>query len=147
MLPNASRIFRLGELSLVEKQLSALLAYIGFFLIVATQVRRSEIRAYGRFVLILAVLTSLGVLYESRTGFNVFYDWTRLVLGPIAHVIPAPTNIHPSIDEGRKTVVGPTAARARARQHADRGDAVCRDSPVRGEADGRSGSSICSRSR
>ncbi|HEX5194075.1 MAG TPA: glycosyltransferase [Solirubrobacteraceae bacterium] len=108
VLPNVSRIFQLGELSLVEKQLSQLIGYVGFFLIVATQVRRSEIRAYGRFVLILAVLTSLGVLYESRTGYNVFYDWTRSVLGPIAHVIQAPTNIHPSVDEGRKIVVGPT---------------------------------------
>ena len=108
VLPNVSRIFRLGELSLVEKQVSALLAYVGFFLIIATQVRRSEIRAYGRFVLVLAVLTSLGVLYESRTGDNLFYHWTKTLLGPLAQVIPAPTNIHPSVDEGRKIVVGPT---------------------------------------
>jgi polysaccharide biosynthesis protein PslJ len=108
VLPNVDRIYRLGELSLVEKQLSQVIAYVVFFLIVATQVRRTEIRAYGRLVLILAVMTSLGVLYESRTGYNIFYHLTSQLLSPIATVIPAPTNIHPTIDAGRKSIVGPT---------------------------------------
>ncbi len=108
VLPNVHRIYLLGELNLVEKRISQVVAYVAFFLIVATQVRRSEIRAYGRLILALAVITSLGVLYESRTGYNIFYHWTALVLHPIANVIPAPTNIHPTVDEGRKSIVGPT---------------------------------------
>ena len=108
VLPNVHRIYQLGQLNLVEKRISQIVAYAVFFLIVATQVRRSEIRAYGRLVLGLAVLTSLGVLYESRSGYNVFYHWTALILHPIATVIPSPTNIHPTVDEGRKTIVGPT---------------------------------------
>jgi O-antigen ligase len=108
VLLNVDRIDRLGELSLVEKRLSQMIAYVAFFLIVATQVRRSEIRAYGRLVLLLAVLTSLGVLYESRTGYNIFYHLTSQLLSPIATVIPAPTNIHPTVDAGRKSIVGPT---------------------------------------
>jgi O-antigen ligase len=108
VLPNIHRIYELGQLTLVEKRISQLLAFAVFFLIVATQVRRSEIRAYGRLVLALAILTSLGTLYESRTGVNLFYHWTGKLLSPIATVIPAPTNIHPSVDAGRKSIVGPT---------------------------------------
>jgi hypothetical protein len=108
VLVNVHRIYMLGQLSLVEKQLSQVISYLGFFLIVATQVRRDEIRAFGRLVLGLAVITSIGVLYESRTGYNVFYHWTALLLHPVATVIPSPTNIHPTLDAGRKSIVGPT---------------------------------------
>src|SRR5262249_44799276 len=96
----------LGELTFIEKALSQTLAYIVFFLIIATQVRRAEIPAYGRLVLVLAVITALGTLYESRTGYNVFYDLTGKLLSPIANVGPSPTNIHPIYD--RPLIVGPT---------------------------------------
>ena len=108
ILPNVDRIYRLGQLTDTEKSLSQLLAYIAFFLIVATQVRKTEIPAYGRLILVLAVLTAVGTLYESRTGYNVFYDLSSKLLRPIANVVPAPTNIHPSFSQGRKTIVGPT---------------------------------------
>jgi O-antigen ligase len=108
VLVNVHRIYLLGELNLVEKQLSQVISYVAFFLIVATQVRRGELRAFGRLVLVLAVITSVGVLYESRTGDNLFYHWTARLLHPIASVIPSPTNIHPTVDEGRKSIVGPT---------------------------------------
>jgi O-Antigen ligase len=108
VLVNVDRIYRLGELTFAEKALSQLLAYVGFFLIVATQVRKSEVPAYGRLVLSLAVLTALGTLYESRTGYNVFYELGGQLLHPIAAVAPSPTNIHPTIEQGRKIIVGPT---------------------------------------
>lgn len=108
ILPNLHRIYRLGELTFDEKALSQLLAYIAFFFIVSTQVRRSEIPAYGRLVLGLAVLTALGTLWESRTGYNVFYDLSGKLFSSIATVMPSPTNINPSFSEGRKTIVGPT---------------------------------------
>lgn len=108
VLLNIDRIYRLGELTFAEKALSQVLAYLGFFLIVATQVRKSEIPAFGRLILGLAVVTALGTLYEARTGYNVFYVLGGQLLHPIATVVPSPTNIHPSVAEGRKTVVGPT---------------------------------------
>lgn len=108
VLPNAQRLYGLGQITLTEKALAQLLAYVAFFLIVSTQLRRTELRAFGRLVMGLAVLTSLGVLYESRTGDNLFYHWTATMLRPIADVIPSPTNIHPSVDAGRKSIVGPT---------------------------------------
>ena len=108
ILPNADTIYRLGELTFDEKALSQLLAYIAFFLIVATQVRRSEIPAFGKLILGLALLTALGTLWESRTGYNVFYDLSGTLFSPIAHVALSPTNINPTVTEGRKTIVGPT---------------------------------------
>jgi O-antigen ligase/polysaccharide polymerase Wzy-like membrane protein len=108
LLLNVDRIYQLGQLTFAEKALSQVLAYIGFFLIVATQVRKSEVAAYGRLVLGLAVITALGTLYESRTGFNVFYILGGDLLRPIATVIPSPTNINPTFLEGRKIIVGPT---------------------------------------
>jgi O-Antigen ligase len=108
VLVNAGTIYRLGELTFAEKALSQVLAYIGFYLIVATQVRRSEIRAYTKLILWLAVITALGTLYESRTGYNVFYVLGRHLLEPIASVDPSPTNIDPTFEEGRKIIVGPT---------------------------------------
>jgi O-antigen ligase len=108
VLPNVDRIYRLGQLTFDEKALSQLLAYIAFFLIVATQVRRNEIPAYGRLVLSLAVLTALGTLWESRTGYNIFYELSGKLFSSIATVMPSPTNINPGFGEGRKTIVGPT---------------------------------------
>jgi O-antigen ligase len=108
ILLNADRIYRLGELKFAEKALSQVLAYLAFYLIVATQVRKSEIPAYGRLILGLAVITALGTLYEARTGYNVFYELGGQLLHPIAAVAPSPTNIHPTFLQGRKIIVGPT---------------------------------------
>ena len=105
LLLNVDRIYQLGQLTFAEKALSQVLAYIGFFMIVATQVRKSEVAAYGRLVLGLAVITALGTLYESRTGYNVFYMLGGQLLHPIATVLPSPTT-HPTYLEGRKIVVG-----------------------------------------
>ena len=106
ILPNVDRIYRLGELTFTEKALSQMLAYIAFFLIIATQVRRTEALAFGQLVFVLAIMTALGTLYESRTGYNVFYDLSSKLLGPIANVSPSPTIIHPVYDRPR--IVGPT---------------------------------------
>lgn len=108
ILPNLDRIYRLGQLTFDEKALSQLLAYVAFFFIVATQVRRTEIRAYGRMVLGLAVLTALGTLWESRTGYNIFYELSGKLFRSIATVMQSPTVINPTFSEGRKTIVGPT---------------------------------------
>ena len=105
---NIDRIYRLSELALAEKRLLQLVAYVVFFLFVANTVRPTEVRSFSRLVLVLACLTAIGTLYESRTGFNVFYVWTAKLLQPIAGVIPPPTVIHPAATVARKAIVGPT---------------------------------------
>ena len=94
LLPNVNRIYRLGELTLTEKAVSQMLGYIAFFLIIATQVRRAELPAFGRLVLALAIITAVGTLYESRTGYNVFYDLSSKLLSPIANC-QSVTDDHP----------------------------------------------------
>jgi O-antigen ligase len=105
---NIDRIFRLGELTLVEKQVAQLLGFVAFYFIVAKTVRPGEVRAFGKLVLTLACMTAFGTLIEARTGINIFYRISSVVLKPIANVAVAPTNIHPTIDQGRKVIVGPT---------------------------------------
>ena len=59
--------------------------------------------AFSRLILALACLTAVGTLYESHTGYNVFYSWSAQLLSPIATVAQSPTILHPV-----KIVVGPT---------------------------------------
>jgi len=42
--------------------------------IVASSIRPGEVRPLMKLVCGLAALTALGVLWEYRTGFNVFYN-------------------------------------------------------------------------
>lgn len=105
---NIDRIYRLGQLTLVEKQIAQLLGYVGFFFIVSKTVRPSEIKPFGKLILVLACVTAFGTLLEARTGYNIFYSLSTTLLKSIATIPRAPTNIHPTIDQGRKVIVGPT---------------------------------------
>lgn len=104
---NTGRIFQLGEFTFVEKGFVQLLSYVAFFFIVAFTLRPEELRAFGRLILVLTSITALGTLYESRTGYNVFYVLWGKLLSPIASVIASPTNLHPG-DGARAVIVGPT---------------------------------------
>ena len=74
-----------------------------FFFVVIATVRPEEMPAFSRLILALACLTAVGTIYESHTGYNVFYEWSTTLLRPLATVAPAPTDLHPM-----KVVVGPT---------------------------------------
>ena len=104
---NASRLYRLDYLSFVEKGELQLLSFIALFFIVVKVVRSTELRALSRLILWLSCATSLGVLLESRKGYNVFYSLAGKVLSPLATVAPSPTDIHP-INGAKVMVVGPT---------------------------------------
>jgi len=110
LLLDAPRIINLGEFQLAEKRF----ALLGSFLILAwfalTALRFEDLRGFAGYLIGLAVLMSIGMLVERHTGYNVFYEWSRTILKPIANVAPSPTNIHSSVtsEEGRLTVVGPT---------------------------------------
>jgi putative inorganic carbon (HCO3(-)) transporter len=104
---NASRLYRLEYFPFVEKSMLQLLSYVAFFFIVVKTVRISEIPALSRLILRLSCITAVGVLIESRTGFNVFYIWAGNLLHPIATVLPSPTDIAPT-NGARAFIVGPT---------------------------------------
>jgi hypothetical protein len=103
---NIDRIYQQNQVGFVEKGFSQLIAYGGLFFLVIATVRPEEMPAFSRLILALTCLTALGALYESRTGYNIFFAWSTTVLHPIATIAHPLTNIHPLY--GNKTVVGPT---------------------------------------
>jgi hypothetical protein len=84
------RIYQQNELGFVNKQLSQLVAYGVFFFVVIATIRPEEVPAFTRLVTALACLTAVGVIFQSRSGNNVFYTWSATLLGPFATVGNAP---------------------------------------------------------
>jgi O-antigen ligase len=99
---NIDRIYQQNELSFVNKQLSQLIAYGAFFFVVIASIRPEEVPAFTRLVMALACITAVGVIYESRSGVNLFYSLSGTLLGPFAQVAGAPT------DNAKVIVSGPT---------------------------------------
>src|ERR1700733_1144465 len=87
---NIDRIYQQTELGFVNKQLSQLVAYGLFFFVVIASLRPEEVPAFTRLVMGLACITAVGVIYESRTGNNVFYTLSQTLLGSVAEVGRAP---------------------------------------------------------
>lgn len=99
---NIDRIYQQNQLSFVEKQFSQLIAYGAFFFVVIATVRGDEVPAFTRLVMVLACLTAVGVIYESRSGTNLFFTWSAMLLGPLATVGNPPT------DGAMSLISGPT---------------------------------------
>lgn len=91
------------------KQLVLLTSYATLFVIISSSVRKTEIRAFVKFTLILAVLCGVGSLYEYRAHYNVFYEWARMLLPSGIFEVPIPPAS--AIDElGRTVTLGPAEA-------------------------------------
>ena len=109
LLLDAPRIVNLGELTLAEKRFALLGAFLVLSWFTLTALRFEDLRGFTSYLIGIAAVTSLGVLYERHTGNNLFYEWSAILFKPIATVAPSPTVIHPEFGlEGRVTVVGPT---------------------------------------
>jgi O-Antigen ligase len=109
LLLDVGRIVNLGDFKLAEKRF----ALLGSFLIVSwfalVALRYEDVRGFATYLIGLATMMSIGMLIERHTGYNVFYEWSRVIFGMVAHVGPSPTDIHPAFgSEGRVVVVGPT---------------------------------------
>lgn len=94
------------EFDLAVKKLTLLFSYGLLFVIVASSVRRSEVPAFVKFTLGLAVICALGTIWEYRFHYNVFYDLSRKLLPGLFTVgVPATGDV----DEiGRVITMGPT---------------------------------------
>ena len=101
---NAEVLANLDQMGVAVKKLVLLLSYTLFFYVVATSVRPSELRAFTVLLMGLACVSSVGLIYEYRTGTNLFYDWTALLLPDSISVGSPPLDSK----FGRPTVVGPT---------------------------------------
>jgi hypothetical protein len=88
------------------KKLTLLLSYAMLFVIVASTVRRTEVPAFLKYTLVLAVLCALGTIWEYRFHYNVFYAWSDKLLPGIFSVGGTPESS--AVDEiGRRIVIGP----------------------------------------
>lgn len=109
LLLDAGRIVNVGEFTLAEKRFALLGSFLILSWFVLTALRFEDVRGFASYLIGLGVATSIGMLIERQTGYNIFYEWSRAILGSIAKVAPSPTGIHPAFGtEGRVSVVGPT---------------------------------------
>jgi hypothetical protein len=106
---NIGRITNLGELDVAEKRLALLVSMFAVFAVFAVSLRVTELRSFAVLIVVLASLTSLGTIYEEKTGENLFYSTATTILGPVAEVDPAPyeAGADPSAP-GRPLISGPT---------------------------------------
>jgi O-Antigen ligase len=106
---NIDRITNLGELSTAEKRLALLVAWVVVFAIFSVSLRVTELRSFAVLIVVLASISALGVLYQEKTGNNVFYSTTSSVLSPVAEVDPAPfESTGDPAAPGRPLISGPT---------------------------------------
>jgi polysaccharide biosynthesis protein PslJ len=103
LVQGADVTVRLGEFELGVRKLALLFSYVALFVGVSSSVRPGEVRPFMKLMCGLAALTAIGVLWEYRTGFNVFYEVTSKVL-PVSW--PAELGNVDSL--GRKSIIGPT---------------------------------------
>ncbi len=104
VLANVETLTILGEYELGLKKLAILFSYMALFYVVVSIVQPSELGAFSFLLLALATVTALGVIYEYRTGTNLFYTWTdRFLPGPISVSAPPSDPVY-----GRELIHGPT---------------------------------------
>ncbi len=106
---NVERITNLGEWDDAQKHLAVLFSLAAVFAIVTLNLRASELRAFSVLIVLLAVVTAAGTIYEKKTGYNVFYETSAAVFSPIATVAASPTDVNPDPSTTpRPTITGPT---------------------------------------
>ena len=96
------------EWDLAVKKLALLASYVSLFVIVSSSIRRTEVRAFMTYTLILGSLCALGVIIEYRFAFNIFYRLSDAAL-PGVFSIGSVDSV--GVDEiGRRDVRGPAQA-------------------------------------
>jgi hypothetical protein len=98
-----------GELKLAFKKLPLLVSYISIFVIVASSVRRTEVAAFMKYTLILAVICGLEIIIEYRFKTNLFLSWSeRIFRGPFEVVVDDSGSAVDSL--GRRWIAGPAGS-------------------------------------
>jgi hypothetical protein len=93
------------EFDLAIKKLVLLGSYVSLFVIVASVVRRGEVRPFFSYTLGLALICALGTIIEFRFNYNVFYQLSDKILPGIFQVGAVDSS---GVDElGRRMVRGP----------------------------------------
>jgi hypothetical protein len=104
---NANYLNGTFELDQALKKLPLLVSYISLFVIAASVIRRREVPAFLIFTLGLAVVVSVGMIWEYRFGYNVFYSLPDKLLPGFFAVEAREAGAVDGI--GRLEVAGPAA--------------------------------------
>lgn len=96
------------ELDLAFKKLPLLISFVSLFLIAASSLRRSEVPAFMTYMLILAVVCAVGLIFEYRFVQNPFYTFSDRILPGIFAVEQFDATALDGI--GRREVRGPAEA-------------------------------------
>jgi hypothetical protein len=95
------------ELDLPLKKLPLLISYMSIFVIMASAVRRSEVRAFMTYSLVLAVICAVGIIWQYRFNQNPFATWTARLLPP-GFVYEGSFDPSAAVDSlGRRGITGP----------------------------------------
>ena len=96
-----------GELSLSLKELSLIISYLVMFYVIATSVRPSEIAAYSKLLVLLALGTAAGTIYQYLSGTNPFFVIAKAVFVG-AHVQSSAAAVEALTGPGtRPSITGP----------------------------------------
>jgi hypothetical protein len=78
VLANFPDIVERGEWGLAIRRFSVLIGYVTLFYLAVTIIRPSEIRAFGRLIVVLGCVLAAALMYEYSTGVNLFVDAARV---------------------------------------------------------------------
>ena len=104
---NIDMLASFNELDLALKKLFLLGALLAWFFIAASVIRPTEVRAFSVLLIVLAVITAIGTIWEYRTGDNQFFDLTEQFLPGVS--LDARQNSIWFDETGRRNITGPTA--------------------------------------
>ena len=102
---NATSLNHTLELDNSIKQVPLLISYSSLFVMMASTVRRTEIRAFLTFTLALATICAVGMIIEDKTQYNVFFD---LASKDLPSSIFSVTVLGSGFSAGREITHGPT---------------------------------------
>jgi hypothetical protein len=109
LVMNAADVASHNLLGLAQDRLVLLFSFVllGWFAVAA--MRPGELGNFSVLLIVLASVMAVGIIWESRTGYNVFYSLIGHIFNPVASVAGSPTDIHPELsDQSRSVIVGPT---------------------------------------
>lgn len=107
VIVNANALNQALEIKTAIKQLLLLTSWCALFVVVASSVRGTEVKAFVTYILVLGVICGIGVLWEYRFHYNAFYGFSKSIFTGV-FVTDAPAL--GGVDEiGRVVVLGPTA--------------------------------------